>query len=296
MKKLTFMAAMAIAAATLTACGGASAPKANVKSDVDSLSYAAGLQLAGQFRDYRVFEQMNVDSACMNDFIKGVIEGFNAGDDKHKTAYQAGLQIGSQLGSQILPNMEHQFFGEDSLKHFTKNNTLAAFISLLTGKDSLMSEQIADSIVSSYQKKQMEEAQRKFDEEKEANKKAGEAFLAENKTKDGVITTESGLQYTVLTQGTGAKPKATDKVKVEYEGRLLDGTVFDASANHGSEAAEFQADQVIPGWTEALQLMPVGSEYELYIPQELAYGERSMGAIKACSALIFKVKLVDIVK
>jgi len=296
MKKLTFMASMAIVAATLTACGGASAPKANVKSDVDSLSYAAGMQVAGQFRDYRVFDQLGVDSACMNDFIKGVIEGFNTGDDKHKAAYQAGLQIGNQLGTQIVPNMERQFFGEDSLKHFTKENTLAAFISLLTGKDSLMSEQIADSIVNAYQQKQMEEAQRKFEEEKEANKKSGEAFLAENKNKEGVITTESGLQYKILTQGTGAKPKATDKVKVEYEGRLIDGTVFDASANHGSEPATFQADQVIPGWTEALQLMPVGSEYELYIPQELAYGERNMGTIKACSALIFKVKLVEIVK
>ena len=114
--------------------------------------------------------------------------------------------------------------------------------------------------------------------------------------KEGVITTPSGLQYKVLVKGDGEVPQRTDKVKVHYEGRLIDGTVFDASAKHGSEPSSFRADQVIKGWTEALTMMPVGSKWELYIPQELAYGERQAGQIPPYSTLIFQVELVGIEK
>jgi len=112
-----------------------------------------------------------------------------------------------------------------------------------------------------------------------------------------VITTPSGLQYKILKQGDGVVPQKTDKVKVHYEGRLIDGTVFDASTKHGSEPATFRADQVIKGWTEALTMMPVGSKWQLFIPYELAYGERNAGQlIKPYSALIFDVELVGIEK
>lgn len=127
-------------------------------------------------------------------------------------------------------------------------------------------------------------------------KEEGEKFLAENKTKDGVFTTESGLQYKVITEGTGAKPAATDKVKVHYKGTLLDGTEFDSSYKR-NEPTEFRLDQVIPGWTEGLQIMPVGSKYIFWIPSELAYGERGMGRdIKPNSTLQFEIELLDIVK
>ena len=123
------------------------------------------------------------------------------------------------------------------------------------------------------------------------NRLAGEKFLEENKTKEGVQTTASGLQYKVIKMGDGEKPTASQKVKVDYEGRLIDGTVFDSSYKRG-QPATFQVNQVIKGWTEALQLMPVGSKWELYIPYELAYGDRETGGdIKPYSALIFKVKL-----
>lgn len=129
-----------------------------------------------------------------------------------------------------------------------------------------------------------------------ANKKIGEAFLAENKAKAGVTTTASGLQYSIEKEGTGAKPTATDRVKVHYTGRLLDGKVFDSSVERG-QPAEFGVNEVIKGWTEALQLMPVGSKWKLYIPAELAYGDRGAGAdIKPGSTLVFDVELLDIVK
>ena len=127
-------------------------------------------------------------------------------------------------------------------------------------------------------------------------KKQGEAFLAENKSKPGVVTTASGLQYIVLKQGTGPKPLATDKVKCDYEGKLLDGTVFDSSVKQG-KPIEFAVNGVIPGWTEALQLMNTGSKYRLFIPSGLAYGDQQMGPdIKPGSTLIFDVDLIEIVK
>lgn len=124
----------------------------------------------------------------------------------------------------------------------------------------------------------------------------GEAFLTENATKEGVVVTESGLQYKVITMGTGAKPAATDRVKVHYHGTLIDGTVFDSSVERG-EPIEFPLDGVIKGWTEGVQLMPVGSKFVFYIPYQLAYGERGAGElIGPCEALIFEVELLDIVK
>ncbi len=125
------------------------------------------------------------------------------------------------------------------------------------------------------------------------NKTLGEQFLQENAGKEGVVTTESGLQYKVLTEGNGAKPQLTDQVRVHYEGRLIDGTVFDSSYQRG-EPAVFGLQQVISGWTEALQLMPVGSVWEIYLPQELAYGGRDLGSIPPYSTLIFKVELLGI--
>lgn len=124
---------------------------------------------------------------------------------------------------------------------------------------------------------------------------AGEAFLAENAKKPGITVTASGLQYEVITQGTGAVPTRTSKVKTHYHGTLIDGTVFDSSVNRG-QPIDFPVNGVIAGWTEALQLMPVGSKWRLYIPHNLAYGERGAGAsIKPYSALIFDVELIDIV-
>ncbi|MCI7555306.1 MAG: FKBP-type peptidyl-prolyl cis-trans isomerase [Bacteroidales bacterium] len=126
-------------------------------------------------------------------------------------------------------------------------------------------------------------------------KAQGEEFLAANKLREGVITTESGLQYEVIKQGKGPKPTADSKVKVHYHGTLIDGTVFDSSVDRG-EPIEFSLNQVIKGWTEGVQLMPVGSKYKFYIPQDLGYGSRAAGQIPPYSTLIFEVELLGIVK
>ncbi len=166
---------------------------------------------------------------------------------------------------------------------------LVGFSEALKGDSTQMSPQEAEIFMQKY----FREAQAK---EAQQNKEEGEKFLAENKTKSGVITTESGLQYQVVKEGNGPKPTDKDRVKVHYTGTLLDGTKFDSSVDRG-EPAEFGVTQVIKGWTEGLQLMPVGSKYIFWIPSELAYGERQAGPqIKPNSVLKFEVELLEIVK
>jgi len=286
MKKLSFVAAMAIAAITMTSCGGNSnAPEANLKNDVDTLSYAVGVSIGNQFTQMQVLSyQLGVDSAYVADFLRGVKESANAGDDKKKAAYYAGLQIGQQISQQIVPNVNRQFFGTDSTKTVNLNDLLSAFITLVKGDEAKFNATEADSL-------QKEFTNRKLN----ANLAAGKAFLSENAKKEGVQVTESGLQYKVLTKGDGPVPTKEDKVKVNYTGTLLDGTVFDSSEERG-EPATFRADQVIKGWTEALTMMPVGSKWQLFIPQELAYGEYGNRGIEPGSTLIFTVELLEIVK
>jgi FKBP-type peptidyl-prolyl cis-trans isomerase FklB len=159
----------------------------------------------------------------------------------------------------------------------------------MTGGNTLLNEQQCNQVVMGYIEK--------VKAEKAASaKKEGQAFLAENKTKPGVVTTASGLQYLVLKEGTGPKPVLTDKVKCDYEGRLINGTVFDSSVKSG-KPVEFPVNGVIKGWTEALQLMNTGSKWRLFIPSDLAYGDQAAGAdIKPGSTLIFDVELIEIVK
>ena len=161
------------------------------------------------------------------------------------------------------------------------------------GKESRISEEDMQKIMQEVQEKAMAKQEEESKKLSEANIAAGKKFLEENKVKEGVVTTETGLQYKVITEGTGAKPKATDTVTVNYAGKLLDGTEFDSSAKHG-QPATFPLDGVIPGWTEALQLMPLGSKWEIYIPADLAYGAGGQGPIPASSTLIFEVELLEI--
>ncbi len=290
MKKLTFVATMAIAAVALTGCVN-STPKADLKTDVDTLSYAMGLAQTQGLKEYLV-GRMNIDTTYMNQFIKGLNEGANAGDDKAKAAYYAGIQIGQQISNQMITGINQDVFGNDSTKTISLKNFMAGFITGTTGKKGLMTVeqagQTAQTMMSAIKAKNMEK-------EYGPNKVAGEKFLAANKTKAGVKALPSGVQYKVIKEGNGAMPADTSKVKVHYEGKTIDGKVFDSSYKNG-QPVTLHANQVIKGWTEALVHMPVGSVWEVYIPQNLAYGEREQGQIKPFSALIFKIELLGIEK
>ena len=288
MKKITIMAAMAIAAAVVTSCGQSPA-KANLKTDIDSASYASGVQQAERFNQANVLEQMEVDSAYLNDFVKGLNDAVSASDSKKKLAYFMGANVGVQIVKGILPQMNASYFADDSTKTMSTADFVAAFIETIKGGKLAIPSEQADSVLAAFSsnltKKQYAE-----------NKKAGEEFMAETAKKDSIQKTESGLLYKVLTEGKGALLEDGQKVKITYEGRLIDGTVFDSTEKHGGEPITFAPTEVIPGFGEALKMMPVGSEWEIYIPQDLAYGERGSMGIKPYSALIFKIKMLDIVK
>ena len=288
MKKITILAAIA-AVAGLASCT-AQAPKANLKTELDSLSYSIGMAQTQGLKGYLV-GRMDVDTAYMADFIKGVTEGANK-SGKKETAYMAGLQIGQQIANQMMKGINHELFAGDSTKTISKENFLAGLIAGTIEKGGLMTMETAQA----YTQTAMEAIKAKAMAEKYAdNIAAGEKFLAENKTKEGVKTTPSGLQYKVITEGKGEIPADTCKVKVNYKGTLIDGTEFDSSYKR-NEPMTFRANQVIKGWTEALTMMPVGSKWELYIPQELAYGSRDQGQIKPFSTLVFEVELLGIEK
>ncbi len=156
--------------------------------------------------------------------------------------------------------------------------------------DTVFTQEEIQNILMEFQEELQTKQQEKMNQEALVNKLKGKEFLQENKKNSDVVETESGLQYRVITQGTGRKPLATSNVTVHYEGKLIDGTIFDSSYQRG-ETISFKLNQVIPGWTEGLQLMPEGSVYELFIPSELGYGDRSIPGIPAGSLLIFKVEL-----
>ena len=289
MKKFTFAALAAVAAVMMYSCGNGT-PKANLKSDVDTVSYAIGMAQTQGLKDYLV-GRLGVDTAYMDEFIKGLNEGANAGDDKKKAAYYAGIQIGQQISNQMVKGINHELFGDDSTKTISLKNFMAGFVAGTSGKGGLMTvdsaAQVAQNMMRAIKAKNMEK-------EFGPNKVAGEKFLADNAKKEDVKVLESGVQYKVLKEGNGIMPKDTSLVKVHYEGKTIDGKVFDSSYTR-NQPADFRANQVIKGWTDALHHMPAGSVWEVYIPQELAYGERQQGAdIKPFSMLIFKIELLEV--
>ena len=290
MKKLTFLASLAIAAATLTSCGN-STPKADMKNDVDSMSYCIGL-VQSQYLRQAIEQGQVIDTTYIDELIKGINEGANAGDDKKKSAYYTGLQIGQQLSTQLVKGVNHEVFGTDSTKTVSLKNILAGFITGVSGKKGVMTVDQAQ-VLAQTKMKTIKAAS--MEKEFGPNKKAGEKFLAENKKKPGVVTLSSGLQYKVIKEGNGTIPADTTKVKVHYEGRTIDGKVFESSYKNG-QPVEIMPKQFIPGWTEALTHMPAGSVWEVYIPQELGYGERQAGDIKPFSTLIFKIELISVEK
>lgn len=257
----------------------------------DSVSFAAGYAQTEGLLPY-LQNQLNVDTTYMADFIQGFKDARQNANDPRFVAYQAGGSIAKMVLDRMIPGIGKEFKSEgDSL---SADLFYAGFIASLMKDSTVFTQAKASERFQAKIKAIQDAREQKRKAEAEANKQKGEQWLAENAKKEGVVTLPSGLQYKVLTAGKGVTPKAEDEVTVKYAGRLIDGTEFDSSYKRPGETTKFKCNQVIKGWTEALTMMPEGSKWELYIPQDLAYGDRAQGAIPACSALIFTVELVQV--
>lgn len=256
-----------------------------LKSAADSLGYATGMTMSNGLDAY-LEQQFGITKELMPDFIRGLKEGISKRKDANFAAYGVGIAVSRQIESRLLPNMVSHF--EESKSPIDTEILYRGVVAAMSKDSTTMSPATAAKFF-----KEQEIAIR---QQREAENKAkNEAFMAENKAKEGVVTLPSGLQYRIIKKGTGAIPKATDDVQVIYEGKTIDGKVFDSTAKHGTEFDTFNVGGLIKGWTEALQLMPVGSKWEIFIPYNLAYGERGAGRdIAPYSTLIFTLELKDI--
>jgi FKBP-type peptidyl-prolyl cis-trans isomerase FklB len=285
MKKNMMMAAAIVSAMTFTACnkGG----KVSLKTDVDSIAYNLGVAQSQGLKQYMTM-QLGVDSAYIDEFVKGMKEGAVNEANPKKEAYMKGLEVGKQV-QQMAKGLGDEVFAGDSTQSINVNTILAGLVAGLTGTDTLS----AEAAYAKFNEKLEPIRQANLEKQFGDNKKAGEKYLAENKKKEGVKVTPSGIQYKVLVEGKGALPTDTSVVKVNYEGKLIDGTKFDSSYDRNQPfEVNMAAPHVIPGWVEVLKMMPAGSKWEVTIPQEQAYGAQNMGQIKPFSTLIFTIEVV----
>lgn len=287
MKKITSVALMAIIVA-LTGCNN-SAPKADLNNEIDTLSYAIGMAQTNGLKDYLVY-RLGVDTTYMADFVKGVCDGVNEKVSKKDIAYAAGTQIGQQIANQIIGSINYQVFRDDSTQTISVNNFLAGFVTGATGKDGLMTAEQAQIVT----RTKMQSIQEKRVEAQYGhNKEAGKKFREEYAKQEGVKELANGVLYRVIKEGKGAIPTDMSRVEVNYEGKLIDGTVFDSSYERGKSQI-MRVNQVIKGWSEALTHMPVGSTWEIVIPEDQAYGASESAKIEPFSTLIFKVELISL--
>lgn len=297
MKKLILLA--------LCACIslGAGAAKKNVKKkkkakepvevvdtvSVDVFSYHFGRANSNGLKGY-LAQRMGIDTTYVVDFLKGFEQQTLTEADKREKARLAGIEIRQQVENQVYPGASKQ--ANDSTDILNKALFIQGFRDGFTGENATVTMDSTQTLV----KKQLEYYHKVSMEKKYgANRIEGEEFLKANAKKDSVKVTPSGLQYKILTAGTGAIPTKEDKVKVNYEGHLINGTEFDSSYKR-NKPVTFPVGQVIPGWTEALCMMPVGSKWMIYVPQELAYKDREQAKIPPFSCLIFTVELLEIEK
>lgn len=288
MKKLFYLAVAVIVAAGVSSCKKGNGGTAVLKNDIDSLSYAMGMQKAQGLNQYLM--QMGLDSAYYADFYRGVKKSFGDGGDKKKEAYNLGVVIGYQVFAGMYKNDNERIFQNDSTQSLSAKKFIEGFIAAAKEKGTAFTVEDAQAYV---QTKGTEIQRHSLEKVYADNKKAGEDFLAANAKKDSVVTLPSGVQYKILKQGTGAIVPDSVQVEVNYEGRLIDGTVFDSSYQR-KHTATMMAKGTIPGFAEVLTRMPIGSVWEVYIPQDKAYAERNMGKIKPFSTLIFKMELLGL--
>ncbi len=285
MKKIAFLAA--VAAVALYSCGG-SEVKPEFKDEVDSLAYELGVAQSEGLKQYMSM-QLGVDSTQMDEFIKGMKEGALNESDPKKDAFYKGIEVGKQI-QQMNKGLTNQVYGDDSTKSVKVGNLLAGIIAGLNGTANETAEVAGQKFEALLEPIRTKNLEKEFGD----NKKAGEKYLADNAKKEGVVTLPSGVQYKVLTKGTGALPTDSSVVKVNYEGKLIDGTKFDSSYDRNQPLeVNMATPRVIPGWVEVLKLMPAGSVWEVTIPQEQAYGSQNQGGqIKPFSTLIFKMEVL----
>ena len=280
------MAVTLVAAFAFSSCNSNKAKMPTLKTQLDSLNYAFGLANGDGIKNYYI----KGDSAKKS--IESLLAGLNEGI-KGKVDKETGeiSDLGAKIGTSLKEQKKKGLLG-DSLLKVDISLIKQGLVNGLRGYKLQMTP--ADAQI--YLKKTMDaRVALKMEKQYGPNKTEGEKFLVENAKKAGVITTASGLQYEIIKKGTGPLPTDTSKVKVNYHGTLINGTVFDSSVDRKTPVV-FPVNQVIKGWTEALKLMPVGSKYKIYVPQQLAYGATDRGAIKPFSMLIFEVELISIEK
>ena len=283
MKKVTFFI-MTVAVIGLFASCGKGHTKVDLKNNSDSVSYAMGAMTSMQMGLNKevLQQQAGVDSANFADFERGMREAIKVSGDKAKKAYFLGQMVGMQLGEQY-DGTTKQFAVIKDLK-LSKDVFLKGVMAAFSGTPAIEMDK-ANLLLNGLQEKMLK-----------ANKEANEKFMEENKKKSDVKTTESGLQYKIIKAGNGPKPKADDMVKIHYEGKNINGDIFDSTYER-NQPATFPVDRNIEGFKEALTMMPVGSTWEIYIPAALGYGDNGAGRdILPGSALIFKVELLSIEK
>lgn len=257
--------------------------------DVDTFSYLIGHLNTRGLMEF-LSRQKGVDTRYIQDFVEGFASETLSEEDLRAKARIAGTEIREDIAKRVIPNISKQM--NDTVDLLNHAEFLRGFKDGVMGKPAEIDADSAMKVVD----KQMKYYRDNMMESKYgANRRAGEDFLKANQKQKDVNITSSGLQYKVITKGNGPIPEKTQKVRVNYEGRLLDGTIFDSSYQRG-QPATFGVNQVIPGWVEALAMMPVGSKWELYIPQELAYGSQDQKSIPPFSCLIFTVELLEIVQ
>ena len=295
MKKLVIVALVAIVATGFTACKNkriGKAPKVELKSDLDSFAYAVGMAQTQGLSDYLV-GTLGVDSAYMGDFMKGLEEGAAVSANKKHNARKAGIALGLQV-AMMVKNISNQVYEGDSAMSIPMNIFLKGFEAGAAGNYSIINSAEANELAMV----KMNAVKSEYAKEKyKDNKEACEKWLAEKAKEEGVKQIDStGIYYKVIKEGNGPIPADTSMVEVNYEGKTINDEVFDSTKEKGNPVT-FKVNQVIKGWTEALTHMPVGSEWEVYIPADMAYGDRATGQyIKPFSALKFNIELLNIKK
>lgn len=287
MKKILLAALAAAAALTTTSCNNGS-PKASLKTDIDTLSYEMGMVMSGTQSDIENYlSQAGSDSAYVDEFLKGYIDGMKSAEDKKKMAYYMGVQQGlqSKMG---MAQLEKQIFQGDSTKHISVKNFISGFTSFAKNKTAL---KIGGKVID------RETAQKRIMDYMFGGKKQEAiAFMQKVAKQPGVKALGNGVYGKELAKGTDAHVSASDSIIVKYEGRLTNGQIFDASASQPGGQVTLSLKNVIKGWQVAIPQMGVGSTWEIYIPYELGYGEQGTGPIPPFSPLVFKITIVGLAK